>query len=45
MKEIIAALDEARGHLGELDETRETRAAKAAINRAALLIGKVGDRG
>ena len=35
MNQIIAALDEARGHLGEMDETRETRAARAAINRAS----------
>lgn len=42
MNEIIAALDEARGHLGDLDDTREARQAKAAINRAALLLGKMG---
>ena len=44
MKDIIIALDEARGHLGDCDDTRSSRAAKAAINRAQALLARLEGR-
>ena len=40
--EIARALDEARGHLGDCEDTRSSRAAKAAVNKAALLLARLG---